>query len=100
MTIEDEKNILNGHTMELSDILQLEDPERFIKEVRRLKKDDEPTKSPLLVAAKYGCHKILKCILALDKKMTDAPYKILLHDSNDDGENVLHLGINFFTIPL
>ena len=82
--------------VELNDILQIEDPERFISEVRKLKKDDEPTNSPLLVAAKYGCHKILKSIVAMDKKMTDAPYNILLHECNDDGENVLHLGITTF----
>ena len=78
---------------ELDDILQVEDPERFVNLVRNLKSHDETTKSPLLIAAKYGCHQILKSILDMNEKMQDEPYNINLNDSNTHGENVLHIGI-------
>jgi hypothetical protein len=75
--------------------LQIEDAERFVNLVKNLKNHDETTKSPLLIAAKYGCHKILKSILDMNEKMQDEPYNINLNDSNTQGENVLHLGIIF-----
>ena len=99
------KNYLHilGSTLyvnELEDILRIQDPERFVNAVRSLKNNDETTiarttkqQSPLLLAAKYGCHKILKSILALDEKLRDEPYNINLNDSNEHGENILHLGI-------
>ena len=92
--------ILASTRNELDGILRIEDPERFVNAVRSLKSNDETTKSsrtrthePLLIAAKYGCHKILKSILDLNEKMRDEPYNINLNDSNDHGENILHLGI-------
>ena len=78
---------------ELDDILRIEDPELFVIAVRSLKTPDETTKSPLLVAAKYGCHKILKSILDLNEQMQYEPYNINLNDFNAHGENILHLGI-------
>ena len=47
--------------------------------------------SPLLVAAEYGSHMILKSIVDLMKKGEQKEFSF--DDCNGNGENVLHLGM-------
>ena len=54
--------------------------------------------NPLLLAAEYGCHKILKKIVGLDEdqlrlmETREGGQQFSLDDCNENGENILHLG--------
>ena len=48
--------------------------------------------NPLLLAAEFGCHKILKQIVGIDKKNLEEDERFSLDDCHENGENILHLG--------
>ena len=54
--------------------------------------------NPLLLAAEYGCHKILKQIVGLDEEQLKqmqtetGGQSFSFDDCNQNGENILHLG--------
>ena len=47
--------------------------------------------NPLLVAAEFGCFKILKSIIQLGDSTQEETFNF--DDCNDNGETLLHLGI-------
>ena len=72
--------------------LENEDLDNFVNGIVAWKKLGLGKGNPLLLAAEFGCHKILKQIVGIDEDKLKVEERFRLDDCNEKGENILHLG--------
>ena len=95
------ENGISHNRMELKNLLnnlENEDLDDFIDGIAAQRKLGLGKGNPLLLAAEFGCHKILKKIVGLDEdqlrlmETREGGQQFSLDDCNENGENILHLG--------
>ena len=84
------ENGISHNRMELKNLLnnlENEDLDDFIDGIAV-----EGHLKPILLAAEFGCHKILKQIVGIDEEKLKVEERFSFDDCNENGENFLHLG--------